>query len=99
LLARATRVGDVPNPRSTTCSARLVEFALPFGDAGRRRDGLAVMGLVIGVAHFALVWASLRLLFPEERSKQKWGLVLAAALPPLLYLSQYVSNEGLPPPW
>jgi tetratricopeptide (TPR) repeat protein len=56
---------------------------------------LRVMGLVIGVAHFVLVWASLRLLFPGERSKQRWGLVLAAALPPLLYLSQYVSNEGL----
>jgi len=56
---------------------------------------LRVMGLVIGVAHFVLVWASLRRLFPGERAKAQWGLVLAAALPPLLYLSQYVSNEGL----
>ena len=56
---------------------------------------LRVMGMVIGIAHFVLVWASLRLLFPGERSKQRWGLVLAAALPPLIYLSQYVSNEGL----
>jgi len=56
---------------------------------------LRVMGLVIGVAHFVLVWASLRLLFPGERAKARWGLVLAAALPPLLYLSQYISNEGL----
>jgi hypothetical protein len=56
---------------------------------------LRVMGLVIGVGHFVLVWASLRLLFPGERAKARWGLVLAAALPPLLYLSQYISNEGL----
>ena len=56
---------------------------------------LRVMGMAIGIAHFVLVWASLRLLFPDERSKQRWGLLLAAALPPLLYLSQYVSNEGL----
>jgi tetratricopeptide (TPR) repeat protein len=56
---------------------------------------LRVMGLLIGIAHFTLVWASLRLLFPGERSKPRWGLVLAAALPPLVYLSQYVSNEGL----
>jgi tetratricopeptide (TPR) repeat protein len=56
---------------------------------------LRVMGLAIGIGHFVLVWMSLRLLFPGERSKQIWGLVLAAALPPLLYLSQYVSNEGL----
>ena len=56
---------------------------------------LRMMGLVIGVAHFLLVWASLRLLFPGERSKASWGLALAAALPPLLFLSQYVSNEGL----
>jgi tetratricopeptide (TPR) repeat protein len=56
---------------------------------------LRLMGMFIGVAHFALVWASLRLLFPGERFKLRSGLVLAAALPPLLYLSQYVSNEGL----
>jgi tetratricopeptide (TPR) repeat protein len=56
---------------------------------------LRVMGMAIGIAHFVLVWASLRLLFPGEQSKARWGLVLAAALPPLLYLSQYVSNEGL----
>jgi Flp pilus assembly protein TadD len=56
---------------------------------------LRLMGLVIGVAHFFIVLASLRLLFPGERSRQWWGVVLAAALPPLLYLSQYVSNEGL----
>jgi tetratricopeptide (TPR) repeat protein len=57
--------------------------------------GLRLMGMVIGMAHFVLVWTSLRLLFPQERSKQTWGLLLAAALPPVLYLSQYVSNEGL----
>jgi Flp pilus assembly protein TadD len=56
---------------------------------------LRVMGMAIGIAHFVLVWASLRLLFPGQRSKARWGLVLAAALPPVLYLSQYVSNEGL----
>ncbi len=61
-------------------------------------SGLAAlrwMGLVIGVAHFVVVWASLRLLFPESKSKQRWGLILAACLPPLLYLSQYVTNEAL----
>jgi tetratricopeptide (TPR) repeat protein len=56
---------------------------------------LRIMGLGIGIAHFALVWASLRWLFPSEQSKQRWGLVMAAAMPPLLYLSQYVSNEAL----
>ena len=57
--------------------------------------GLRLMGLGIGVAHFVIVWASLRLLFPGQRAKQLWGLVLAACLPPLLYLSLYVTNEGL----
>ena len=56
---------------------------------------LRVMGLVIGISHFVLVWASLRLLFAGDRSRQSYGLVLAAFLPPLLYLSQYVTNEGL----
>ena len=56
---------------------------------------LRVLGLVIGIAHLVVVWACLRLLFPTEASKARWGLVLAAALPPMLYLSQYVTNEGL----
>ncbi|HVM51496.1 MAG TPA: hypothetical protein VMU04_25920, partial [Candidatus Acidoferrum sp.] len=64
-----------------------------------RQDGgvmaLRVLGMVIGIAHLMLVWACLRLVFPGERAAQRSGLVLAAAMPPLLYVSQYVSNEGL----
>jgi tetratricopeptide (TPR) repeat protein len=54
-----------------------------------------LMGLGIGVAHLTVVWAALRLLFPEERSKHVWGALLAAFLPAQLYLSQYVTNELL----
>jgi tetratricopeptide (TPR) repeat protein len=56
---------------------------------------LRVMGLSVGVAHLAVVWAALRLLFPRETAKQQWGLLLAACLPPMLYLSQYITNEPL----
>ena len=56
---------------------------------------LRIFGLGIGVAHILLVWACLRRLFPGQHSRQRWGLALAAFLPPLLYLSQYVTNEGL----
>ncbi len=68
------------------------------GLAARQAGGVAVLralGLGIGIAHFAVVWAALRLLFPTERAKQLWGLATAACLPPLLYISQYVTNEGL----
>jgi len=76
-------------------SAALLEvLRLPVTGEGSM-VALRILGLLIGVAHFAVVWASLRLLFPGERSKQLWGLLLAAFLPPLLYLSQYVTNEGL----
>ena len=34
---------------------------------------MRMLGLAIGIAHFVLVWASLRLLFPGERSKAMWG--------------------------
>ena len=54
----------------------------------------ASWGLVIGITHFTIVWATLRLLFPSERSKARWGVVLAAFLPPLLYLSQFITNEA-----
>src|ERR1035441_2495247 len=76
------------------CAALLQMLSLSLHDA-LPVMALRVFGLVIGVAHFAVVWASLRLLFPGERSKPRWGLVLAACLPPLLYLSQYVTNEAL----
>jgi Flp pilus assembly protein TadD len=56
---------------------------------------LRCFGLLVGVCHFTLVWASLRLLFPGEASRQRWGLLVAACLPPLIYLSFYVTNEGL----
>ena len=76
------------------CAALLQMLSLSVAD-GAGVMAVRVFGLVIGVAHFVVVWASLRLLFPGDRAKSRWGLVLAACLPPLLYLSQYVTNEAL----
>ncbi|PYJ07297.1 MAG: hypothetical protein DME25_04185 [Verrucomicrobia bacterium] len=56
---------------------------------------LRIMGLVIGVSHFIIVWAALRLLFPNQRAKHLSGVALGAFLPPLLYLSHYITNEAL----
>jgi Flp pilus assembly protein TadD len=55
---------------------------------------LRLFGMVVGIAHWLLVWGSLRLLFGEDRSIAKWGGALAACLPVLVYLSQYITNEG-----
>ncbi len=49
----------------------------------------------IGIAHFVLVFLSLRLLFPNQIVPQFVGLLLAAFLPMQLYLSHYVTNEAL----
>jgi tetratricopeptide (TPR) repeat protein len=54
---------------------------------------LRCLGLAIGVAHLLVIRAALRLLFPAERSKAGWGFLLAACLPAMLYLSQYITNE------
>jgi tetratricopeptide (TPR) repeat protein len=56
---------------------------------------LRLLGLVCGLAHCVLVWAGLRLLFPQDAARRRWGLVLAGCLPPMLYLSQYITNEGM----
>jgi tetratricopeptide (TPR) repeat protein len=53
---------------------------------------LRLIGLAMGIAQFVLVWLSLRLLFPD-RLRPSLGLAIAAALPPVLYLSQYITNE------
>ena len=69
-----------------------------FGCEVTEVSGIAVLrglGWAIGVAQVALVWASLRLLFPSQRSGRLCGLAMAGSLPPLFLLSQYVTNECL----
>jgi tetratricopeptide (TPR) repeat protein len=56
---------------------------------------LRLFGLVIGCAQFALVFLSLRLLFPGRPGAQLFGLILAAALPENIYISHYITNEAL----
>jgi Flp pilus assembly protein TadD len=50
---------------------------------------------VIGLLHCWLVLLCLRLLFWNNLQAQAAGLLVAAFLPPHLYLSQYVTNEPL----
>ena len=82
-------------PLYYAASAALLELLrLP----ATREDAIMVLriaGLGIGVAHVLLVWAGLRLVFPGERTKEFLGVLVAAFLPILLYLSQYVTNEGM----
>jgi len=50
---------------------------------------------VIGFAPCWLVWRGLRLLFRDQSPGAAAGLLVAAFLPPNLYMSQYVTNEPL----
>jgi tetratricopeptide (TPR) repeat protein len=50
---------------------------------------------IVGLVHCWLALLCLRLLFPENFAAQAAGLLMAAFLPPHLYLSQYVTNEPL----
>ena len=50
---------------------------------------------VIGLLQCWVVLLCLRLLFPENLPAQAAGLLVAAFLPPTLYLSEYVTNEPL----
>jgi Flp pilus assembly protein TadD len=56
---------------------------------------LRTLNACSGVVQFVLIFASLRLLFPEHPRRQIAGLVLAAFLPLHLYLPHYVTNEAL----
>jgi Flp pilus assembly protein TadD len=76
------------------CAGLLQILSLTIRDS----DGvlaIRLVGLATGILHFIIVWKSLRLLFPDNRARQRWGLLLAACLPPGLFLSQYISNEAL----
>lgn len=61
-------------------------------------DGIAALrlfGLVLGLIQIGLVFASLRVIFPNDAPKQVVGLILAAFMPVHLYQYQYVTNEIL----
>ncbi|MGD0745858.1 MAG: glycosyltransferase family 39 protein [Verrucomicrobiota bacterium] len=67
-------------------------YSVPDDDAAFVLRG--VNGAV-GLIHCWLALLCFRLLFPKRLSAQAVGLLVAAFLPPHLYLSQYVTNEPL----
>src|SRR5262249_39079649 len=56
---------------------------------------LAAINGFAGLVHCWLALLCLRLLFPGNSQAQAVGLLLAAFLPPHVYLSQYITNEPL----
>jgi tetratricopeptide (TPR) repeat protein len=73
-------------------------LAGPIQAAGFSAASIAALrafGMGLGIAQVALAALSLRLLFPGRPGAQLFGIILAAALPESLYVSQYVSNEQL----
>jgi tetratricopeptide (TPR) repeat protein len=75
-------------------AATLSAFGLSVTDAAAGTV-LRLLTMLFGIAHFTLVFLSLRLLFPGSIGRQLVGLLLAAFLPMQLYLSHYVTNETL----
>jgi Flp pilus assembly protein TadD len=57
--------------------------------------GLRAFSAVIGLANVWLVFLCLRLLFPQRHGAQIIGTLLAAFVPPSIYLSHQITNEGL----
>jgi tetratricopeptide (TPR) repeat protein len=56
---------------------------------------LRTLTMLFGIAQFFLVFATLRLIFPDRPSLQLIGGGLAAFLPMQLYMSHYPTNETL----
>jgi Flp pilus assembly protein TadD len=56
---------------------------------------LRLLTMLFGIAHFTLVFLSLRLFFRCQTGLQLVGLLLAAFLPMQLYMAHYVTNETL----
>jgi 4-amino-4-deoxy-L-arabinose transferase-like glycosyltransferase len=75
------------------CALWLKLLGLSTADQGGL-VAIRCLGFAVGLAHLLVLWATLRLLFPGQRVAQWAGLTLAATLPPLLYLGEYVSNEA-----
>ncbi len=56
---------------------------------------LRVLSLIFGLGQIVLVFASLRLLFPDELRRPLLGTAMAALLPAHLYHAHYITNETL----
>ncbi len=76
------------------CASILDLLGLSTGDTAGVMV-LRLLGLMLGLAQIALVFASLRLVFPNDAPKQTVGLILAVFMPIHLYLYHYVTNEIL----
>jgi tetratricopeptide (TPR) repeat protein len=48
---------------------------------------------LFALAHLAIVFLTLRLVFPNQRRAQAVGMIVAAFLPMQIYMSHYVTNE------
>ena len=82
-------------PLYYAASAMLLDacsFSAPDNDAA---FVLRAVNGVVGLIHCWLALLCFRLLFPGNLPAQAAGLLVAAFLPPHLYLSQYVTNEPL----
>jgi hypothetical protein len=58
-----------------------------------------VLGFVIGLIQLALVFAGLRLLFPDQPRRALLGVLLLAFVPMHLYLSHHVTNATMAAMW
>lgn len=69
-----------------------------FGLSTADGSGILVLRsftMLLGIAHFTLVFLTLRLLFPNQAGRQLVGLLLASFLPMQIYMSHHVTNETL----
>ena len=71
---------------------------VPFSESASSSGavlGLRVLSSIIGLAHLAIIFLCLRLLFPNQRSRQAIGLLIAGFMAANIYLSHHITNEGL----
>ncbi len=71
--------------------------AIPLGRAADWADAETavpkLISMLSGLLQVVLVWWVLRIMFPDSVRARSAGLILAAAMPMNLYMSQYPSNE------
>jgi tetratricopeptide (TPR) repeat protein len=58
-------------------------------------SALRGFSVALGISQTLIIFACLRMIFPNERRKQLIGLLVATFLPAHLYVFQYVTNETM----
>jgi hypothetical protein len=76
-------------------SAGFLQMIGPLFSWAKLSPFLKIIPFLCGIGNVWVSYSLLRFVFPDDRSRTLWGILLAGLIPMNIYLSAYVGNEPL----